>query len=89
MDNIKKAHLKRAKEIYEDPDKETPGEFEEYFANQYVEEYAKEEGDINGKVIKRYLKMLQMARGGEIQPTQGLLGKVESEEKGPYPANRQ
>ncbi len=88
-ERIKKAHLKRAREQYNDEGKETPGSFEEFFQGQYTDEYGSEnkKENPNSKVIKRYLGYLANTREGDRQEQPGLLGKVQTEGKGAYPAN--
>lgn len=88
-ERVKKAHLRRAKEQYDDESTETPGSFEEFFTNQYAEEYggSNKKEDPNAKVIKRYMGYLAGARGSDEQEQPGVLGHVQTEGKGPYPAN--
>lgn len=92
-ENIKKAHIKRAMEQYNDEGKDTPGDFSEFFQNQYVKEYeeesktAKPKKDQNAAVIDRYESYLASSRKNVDQETPGLLSRVQTEDKGPYPAN--
>ena len=90
-DKIKQAHLRRAKELYNDESIETPGSFEEYFQGQYVDEYSKSGGEkknVNKATNDRYLAMLAQARGNERAETPGLLSEIQGGNKGPYPANK-
>jgi hypothetical protein len=91
-ENIKRAHLARAREMYENPETETPGTFEEFFSGQYVDEYGKEnqkKKSGNRDAIDRYLGYLANTRGQDMQEEPGLLGRVQVKGKGPYPANQE
>lgn len=89
-EQAKMAHLARAKENYDNPETDTPGSFEEYFAGQYVDEYGAEskKQDPNSKKIDQYMAMLAKTREGESQEQPGLLSKVQNAQKGPYPMNK-
>lgn len=90
-ERIKRAHLARAKENFDNPETDTPGTFPEYFSGKYVEEYGKEsqkqEGGPSTKVIKRYLSNLAGTREKDREERPGLLSKVQTEGKGSYPAD--
>lgn len=92
MEGAKRAHLMRAKEKYDDESTDTPGSFEEFFSGQYVDEYGAESKkspsrDVNKEVVDRYVGYLASTRANDDGGMPGLLGKVQSAEKMPFPEN--
>lgn len=88
-DKIKMMHLRKAKEAFDNPETDTPGTFEEFLQGQYSDEYEKSNKKVNPnkKVVDRYRGYLAQSRPKETKEAPGLLGFVEKEGKGPYPAN--
>jgi hypothetical protein len=87
-EKIKKAHLKRALQMWEDPEQDTPGEsFEEFFQGGYVEGVSKSAKHPSDRVILGYEKRLAKTRKKDHQQEPGLLSRVQQDAKGPYPEN--